>query len=346
MTTPAISESNVPIIQQTGQRWSYPCNGGAPGLVTSANCVNLRRSHTRPASINNPKNRANWRNPSAWSHSKFIDNPRPDGTTVMWVHLPGTPGCTNIQRFEYTHGLDWTLTGSSLPAFPSFLEGRAVSRALLKLKHQSVNLAVAFAERKQTMDMFSSNAKTIARQVRNFKGSHPKDWKQVVKGNWKNTPNRWLELQYGWKPLISDIQGACQAFDTLESSNNPYLAKVSGVSGENTESTWNKVSNTTTINYFKVQEQWKHRCRVVLYYKLRNPLLARFASLGLTNPFELAWEKMKYSFVIDWFLPVGNWLSALDADFGWDFHSGTLTKFTSGGADSVYLQSGDRKSVV
>jgi hypothetical protein len=230
-----------------------------------------------------------------------------------------------------------------LPAFPSGLEGRAVSRALLKLKHQSVNLAVAFAERKQTMELFSSNAKTIARQVTNFKGKHPKDWGNVVKGNWKNTPNRWLELQYGLKLLISDVQGACQALDSIETPNT-YLAKVSGVTGDNSESTWNKYSNLTSINYFLVRERWKHRCRVVLYYKLRNPVLARFASLGLTNPFELAWEKLKYSFVIDWFLPVGNWLSTLDADFGWDFHSGTLTKYTVGGSDSVYLQSGPTPS--
>jgi hypothetical protein len=44
--------------------------------------------------------------------------------------------------------------------------------------------------------------------------------------------------------------------------------------------------------------------------------------------------------VVDWFLPVGNWLSTLDADFGWDFHSGTLTKFSRGGSSSIFTRSG------
>jgi hypothetical protein len=239
-----------------------------------------------------------------------------------------------------------------LPAFPSGLEGRAVSRALLKLKHQSVNLAVAFAEHKQTQDLLAGTAKKIARQVNAYKAHNPKEWGWIAKTRtkeffhekkWKRYPNSWLELQYGWKPLISDVQGACQEL-SKHNTTNSMLAKVSGVGGGMSESTWNKTSNLTSINYFLVREKWKHTARVVLYYKMRSPVLAKFASLGLTNPFELAWEKLKYSFVVDWFLPVGNWLSTLDADFGWDFHSGTLTKYTTGGSDSVYLQSGPTPS--
>jgi hypothetical protein len=231
--------------------------------------------------------------------------------------------------------MSWTLTGTALPAFPSGLEGRAVSRALLKLKHQSVNLAVAFAERKQTMDLFAHSARSIAKSVNKFKGKNSIHWGQITGKDVKNIPNAWLELQYGWKPLISDIQGACEAMSDHQNNTNSYLAKVSGVAGGESTNVWQKTGYSSFYR-FTVTDKWKHSARAVLYYRLRSPTLAKFASLGLTNPFELAWEKLKYSFVIDWFLPVGNWLSTLDADFGWDFHSGTLTKFSTGGSSSYF----------
>jgi hypothetical protein len=33
-------------------------------------------------------------------------------------------------------------------------------------------------------------------------------------------------------------------------------------------------------------------------------------SLGLVNPAEIAWEVVPYSFVVDWFLPIGSYISA------------------------------------
>ena len=334
MTTPAIS-GTVNLIVSTGLSFTHQCNGSVGPGTTNPNRINLRKSETRPASVNHPKNRAGWRAPGAWNHSKLIDNPFPISTCRTWQTLP-SGGCPNGLFSDRTNGWIWSSSGTSLPAFPSYLEGRAVSRALLKLKHQNVNLAVAFAERKQTIDMFKNHAKTIARQVNNYKRSKPIKWKKVLHGNARDTPNDWLELQYGWKPLISDIEGACTELSDKETGNNPYLTRVKGFAGADTTNAWRKVSSSSGCYGFDVTDKWKHICRVSLYYHLRNPTLARFASLGLTNPFELAWEKMKYSFVIDWFLPVGKWLSALDADFGWDFNSGTCTKYSSGGSTSVY----------
>lgn len=34
---------------------------------------------------------------------------------------------------------------------------------------------------------------------------------------------------------------------------------------------------------------------------------------GLLNPLEVIWELVPFSFVADWFLPIGDYLSALDA---------------------------------
>jgi hypothetical protein len=47
-----------------------------------------------------------------------------------------------------------------------------------------------------------------------------------------------------------------------------------------------------------------------------------FSQLGLTSPISLGWELIPFSFVIDWFLPIGAALNAASAFDGLTFHSG------------------------
>jgi hypothetical protein len=65
---------------------------------------------------------------------------------------------------------------------------------------------------------------------------------------------------------------------------------------------------------------------VRLDYVLANPALASLAQAGITNPLEVAWELVPFSFVADWFFPVGAYLGSLDADFGWSFKGGSVTR--------------------
>ena len=64
---------------------------------------------------------------------------------------------------------------------------------------------------------------------------------------------------------------------------------------------------------------------VRLDYSMDNPALAAAGALGLTNPLQLAWELLPFSFVADWFVPIGAYLSAWDADLGYSFRGGSNT---------------------
>lgn len=46
---------------------------------------------------------------------------------------------------------------------------------------------------------------------------------------------------------------------------------------------------------------------------------------GLSNPVASAYELLPFSVVLDWALPVGQWLSALDADNGYTFKGGSVS---------------------
>jgi hypothetical protein len=41
----------------------------------------------------------------------------------------------------------------------------------------------------------------------------------------------------------------------------------------------------------------------------------------------VAWELVPYSFVVDWFLPIGSWINSLDATIGFEFRGISQTYF-------------------
>jgi len=347
MTTPAINattnQTTIATAWATGQD---PCTGPF-SQISSVSKIYRQVVEVRPASVNNPKNhRTGWRNPSAWSHSKLVHNPNPLCTVTTCATSGGSCYCPN--KREYRDGEAWDNTGlSSVAAFPAYLSQVARSRALLQLKQNRPNLAVIFAERKQTESLFVDTFKRIAEQVNTFRNHRAKDWGQVkasVKRNLhrKNgyqaykLPKAYLEMMYGWRPMMSDVYSSCNALSKREAAAQIYKFRVMGTSRQRDVTFSNKYSSHTHGYYFAKVDENIHNCRVVLYYRLNNGLLASFASLGVTNPLEAIWEKIPYSFALDWALPVGNWLSTLDADLGWIFDSGTETRMTRMSSNSSF----------
>lgn len=223
-----------------------------------------------------------------------------------------------------------------LPTFPSGLRQRAEVNALTKLKDQKINLAQAFGERKQTTRLVANSLESMTEVWKQMEFNHAKRNARKLREFRKKLNNpvfwadRWLELQYGWKPAMSDIYGAIEILDAAEQREGPRRYRIS-VSG--------KVREDSKVNrrYYDNNRLWQadeltrimHGCYTKLYYEPADT--APFQSLsqsGITNPALLAWELLPWSFVVDWALPIGKWLSVLDADLGWKFLSGTVSEIT------------------
>lgn len=210
---------------------------------------------------------------------------------------------------------------TELPASSITLQNRALIEALLKLKNQQVNLAQAYAERKMTADLLASSLNRIARSVMFLrKKQFKRAWREIG-GNPRSLPKSWLEYQYGWSPLLQDIKGATDALQ-LRQDLNDWVVTVKGNATEKWKSEeflqngeWPSVRRISAMRGYFVR----------LDYTPGNGFLATLSGLGLTNPALLAWELLPYSFVIDWLLPIGDWLSCLDAALGFDFRSGSIT---------------------
>jgi len=203
---------------------------------------------------------------------------------------------------------------------PAWLRTRAEVDALLKLKDQNIDLGVAFAERSATARMVGDVATRIAKAYREARKRNFRKAASELGARYRKSTSNWLELQYGWKPLLSDVYGSCQALADSRYAPHQWQITVKGVSREE-EYNFSKAFNGGAQFYY--EDRYFFGSFVRLDYYPDNVFLIALSSLGLTNPLQIAWELVPYSFVVDWMLPIGDWLSSLDAANGYTFRGGS-----------------------
>lgn len=281
---------------------------------------NLLRLHSeyRPASstggrIGNLKVCQDWEHSgSDWQKANDASVQYDSGDPTFWIRDSG-----NI--------FDDTFPSAIEPS--SNMGNASLVKALEKLKNQDVHIGNFVAEAHKTLEMFATNANRIGKGVMAFRKKFPKLFntaRQVEKDSlprnrWCEIPNLWLELQYGWKPLMSDVYGAIHHLQKRKRFNMP-LVTVKGYVADDIDSYVDAFD--TAGNKFSCHYTHHREVSTFLTYGLSSPGLAELSSLGLINPLEIVWETTRFSFVVDWFLPVSSWLSSLTADTGYTWKSG------------------------
>lgn len=197
------------------------------------------------------------------------------------------------------------IVGSSFDASVSLGEGRM---ALQMIGSTAIQLAAAITKLKRGDFIGAANA--LAPSV--HKGSDSpltgksKSVREQLREEWlrkrdnrayrKDISGKWLELQYGWMPLVQDVYAGAQAL--AKQLNEPlvrsYRARrrrflqytaVTGISGE-------------------AQGYTRGQLKAILTE------VDIVALNGLMDPSSMAWELLPWSFIADWFLPIGQYLSA------------------------------------
>lgn len=277
----------------------------------------------KPATMAGDVGPGRWKHPTLWDRNVLKANPTPTIPIFLWDDRNDP---TNRGGTLYADGDGWTASHTDLPDYDLSIISRAETKALKALLDQKVNFGVAFAEAKETADLVESVLKRVTKTVNTFRGKHhPRLWEQVKVQEGRHrgrVPKAWLEVQYGWRPMMQDVQGALDQL-SKDTQARPFHASCIGRASVDTPIKWRKTSNITGDVYIPVTGKISQRCFVRLDYLLSNPYLASLSQLGLLNPAEIVWERLPYSFVVDWFLPIGGWLSSLGAATGWDFLSGS-----------------------
>jgi hypothetical protein len=141
--------------------------------------------------------------------------------------------------------------------------------------------------------------------------------------------NDWLQLQYGWLPLLSDVNGACEEL-ARKMTYQPEVGNVKATSKQQRDIKLDGVKVNPTWPAYSGSGSIEITCNGCIEYRIGSRTFATLANTGLINPLEVAWELIPYSFVVDWFLPVGGFLNNLDYDVGLEFTRGWYSFHGSG----------------
>lgn len=77
-----------------------------------------------------------------------------------------------------------------------------------------------------------------------------------------------------------------------------------------------------------VDEKISQKFRVAAEVRITNPFAHTVDSIGVLNPALVLWEKVPFSFVVDWVLPIGSWLQQLPPLLGLDISNVYTTTFS------------------
>lgn len=268
------------------------------------------------------------------------------------------------QTADSSFGPNYPLTGVGFDWLPSLTATAALaSRADASVRKQIVSqdwaLGQSLAELPETIKFIVDTAKTVARlykavrhgdlrdilsMLRSLKGEtkyvpHLAEWvdartaymawvegillkrgkRYLRKQLSRDAASTWLQVSFAWRPLIQDIYTACQVISKGLSDGTGVVA-ASRVQ----ESIPAPARGGSTV---VIDEKFdgKQEVYVEVGFVPTDSYLWDLQKLGLTNPASLAWELLPVSFVVDWFIPVGNFLEGLQQPFGVTFKYGFRT---------------------
>lgn len=178
----------------------------------------------------------------------------------------------------------------------------------------SFNPAVFLAEEKPALEMIRDAATRIGSSIRYArKGNWSKAFAAVSGARppkssspWRKhtgtvASNNWLELQYGWLPLMSDAaDGAAFLATTL---NRPLTFRVRATFRRK-----QPLGNTTFPGggiHYGSQKCYARGQYIAYLTEVSFPQMG-----GIYDPASIIWEMLPYSFVADWFIPIGEYLQA------------------------------------
>jgi len=322
----------------------YETNRSNMVLVrTSVNTPNFNAKGKRPGTVDLPFNNFYYKreiNRGLQGKYTYYNYAHPE-YGYLYDYSYGTIG-TSIGRFYAQPTTAGWFTASEMEA----VNQKAISNLLSRIKDQKVNLVQMFAERAQTAELFAQTAKRIAscmhalrsgdflRAARDLglPGLSQRTLKRMNKrrrnGTADGLANNWLELQYGWQPLLQDCYGSAELI--AQKQVREIFARTNAKSTLKRDRQWYDPAILQPTQKIFRSDNVQFTVKYGVVYGTTDDGIKTMSQIGLLNPATIAWELMPWSFVVDWFIPFGNYVNSWDSTVGLQFKKGFKTTFLKG----------------
>lgn len=184
---------------------------------------------------------------------------------------------------------------------------RSVGNALVKLATPTENRYKS--RRMRRIPLYDERGHPILKNGRpTFRYAHDADefYGRTRSEKTKAAADLYLSYRMGVVPLLHDLEGAVKMMSqnkalrrTARSAETLSTVETTQQMLDDSGTTWRITRSATRILSIRYG---------ILYED--TPVGRAVAQLGLSRPLTSAWELVPYSFVVDWFVGVGDWLDA------------------------------------
>lgn len=286
------------------------------GVQTYENHRVVVRSTTvnqKPESLTSPFRVDGTRAPTNWGRYggtmygvrgryTIITNVRPDTYTSLWHGQIAAPG----------------LYPGNIPYLDSEGEITAIRKALGRFGEAEVQLGAAMREARQTAGMlekYYNHANTLTKKLMSaVQGSKAvrQQFRDFLRNGWKDVPAAYLEYLFGMKPLADDLTNAVQVLHDKKQHGGAFNMTLRGK--HKVTDRFKEPSYQSWVPYVS-QVYGTHNVRQIskatLIFQLPTWYWDRLPPVTF---FRESWETTRLSFVLDWVLPVNQWLMGFEGN--------------------------------
>lgn len=374
---PSPAQNTLSAVVHTGKvtYWGawYP-----PEYRPSVNLPVVQRSQALqcPATVVNvPVN--GIRKMSAWNKRWFRSHCAPQSyelsqTGNFWYKYQAVVPVNLAPSATHT-GTFWDLVGRWWPWTPTMefsADNEARTKCLGKLSQKKWDLGVTVAELRQTAglvtDLATSMAKTVEslinsrrsarQQVDSFfskvrkHGSFDQAAREVGMTDTKlldTLKDRWMQYQFGVRPLLGDVDDATTYLADRLADKVPFIVRAKA--GSERVDTYMGARNCSSDGFslITIKPRIEESCQVhySVAYEIPTGQVSDLASLGLDNPWNVAWESTLLSWMADYVVGTGEWLQSFTATNGMIFREGCRSRLRTLTATEWIISSGSSAGV-
>lgn len=253
-----------------------------------------------------------WRPPAAWFCHR---DSWTMGTGEFYHARVGYP--TVASATGYVVGVN-VADLRAVPLDPD-LEQAVLRETLASMTEDNVQFNAAMIQARSTVKLVTNLSTSLARGIEKYHRDvwgQPRKFRKFLASAGDEAigaaAGKYLEYLYGWKPLADDVENAISIVSRDYKAGARFQLRVSKgrkIRGQR------RLNAVVASQFFSNGWWWQdlnvtQKSRCVLFFVFPGEYLQGIPAF---TPFGTAWELAPWSFVADWFVPVGSYISALEA---------------------------------
>lgn len=298
---------------QNGTQYQASKRNGVITFQQTVVRLSLRVADRAAASTKNPVLPDGTRNMAPWSRGGGVNG----GVKGLLVRsYRGGDGSFNETIYQGVLASPGPFPGS-IPIPNSQGRITAIRKALGNFGEKDVQLGVALQEVRQTTDLvgkyYTAANRGAGKLLAEVQGSKRlrRQFRDFLRHGWKEAPSAYLEYLFGIAPIAGDVQNAVQVLQDTSEKRGAFLLSLRGRfdQSDSFQSTSWYAPDAGPLSNVLADFRVSQSQRAVLRFQLPSWYWDR---LPPVTPFRQAYETATLSFVLDWVLPVGDWLSGFE----------------------------------